>query len=155
MKSLFYSKTLFRLFIIIYTTAIAIVLFYSFVIFSLTGLISPISSGNASILFYRTAFFTCIIPVLYIISSMYIIIMQQRGRTKWDYFMGPLLIIPCAYFFYFLKNNVLQFFFFLPERSVYLNIPISIVSTILLLSFLIPFYALGKVLVRDLSKRKS
>ncbi len=155
MKSQFYSKSLFKAFITINTIAILIALFYCCIILIFNGLASPSEGEQLNTIII----FTGIIPVLYIICSMLIIRMQQNGKKKWDYFMAPLLIIPCAYFIYFLNYkysvDFFQFFFFIPERSIFSNLLFSTISTIFILSSLIPFYAFGKVLMRDLSKRKS
>ena len=160
MKSQFYSKTLFRVFTTIYAIAIPIALLYTSFFILMSGWSEPPSSTGYydPTVFYKAVLFIGIIPLFYIISSMLIVIKQQKSQTKWDYFLAPLLIISCGYFVYFLSNNlfidIYNVFFHIPLDNI-LNVFIFLTSFILLFAILIPFYSFGKVLVRDLSKRKS
>lgn len=145
----YYSKKLFYFFFIIHTLAA----FALFLYWQASSVFLCWTLSGADCLHAKTELniFIGIIPLLFIMLSQLLIIFQQYKNKRIGYLMGFLAFVPISYFIYLqTKWNIL------------VNIGNMLFSTpplflafyfIILLTALVPFYVLGKLIKTDFFRK--
>ena len=98
-----------------------------------------------------------VIPLSFFVLSGLVIMLQQKSRKRFGYFMVPLAAISSFYIGYLLKYvawSDIEAIFFVSDRLILYNLLFSAMGIISFVAALLPFYVLGKLIKQDFFKKQ-
>lgn len=150
----YYSKIIFRILIGIHILALFVILLYWYTFFTLACWMAKSLDECIKLKAEMSVFFG-IIPMLFVVLSGLIIVLQQRGRKRIGYFIIPLALIPSFYIGYLLWYatswyNIKAWF----SAWIFSDFFHLVAGLILFAVALIPLYVLIKLIKEDFFKNR-